>query len=89
MWELYLDYEVEIKMEEPFQIALEFTAHHPAKPPATGASTPKTTAKLVFIESAQRTDVFSVDYQLFGQNHPPTGGVAVNPVYHRQGWKQE
>ncbi len=89
MWKLYLDYEAEIKMEEPFMSALEYTAIHPDMPPVGGEATPVATAKVGYIESAKRTDVFSVDYQLHGQPHATTGGVQVNTIYRRQGWTAE
>jgi hypothetical protein len=89
MWKLYLEYEKEIKMETPFQIAIEFTSKHPGTVPKTGALTAQETAKLAFIESANRTDVLSIDYQLGGQPHPTTGGVQVNLFIRKQGWETE
>src|SRR5437867_3703193 len=32
MWELYLDYEVEMKMDDPFQMDMEFLNHYPDLP---------------------------------------------------------
>ena len=91
MWQLYLDYEAEIKMETPFQMAMEFTTKHPGG--IGGKATPHTateTAKLAFVESAERTDVLSIDYQLSGQPHATiAGGVQVNLFIRRQGWQTE
>lgn len=89
MWRLYLDYEAEIKMEEPFNPALEFVAQNQGPPPPNGATTPITTARLVFIESLKRTDVFSMDYQIRGLPHAQTGGVIANTIAVRQGWRTE
>lgn len=88
MWQLYLDYEREIKMEEPFQPAMEFVAQFPAMQPNQQNVAPVTTAKLVFIESRQRTDVFSVDYELAGRKDA-NGSTNVTTVYRRQSWTVE
>jgi Serine dehydrogenase proteinase len=74
MWSLYLDYEVEMKMEEPFDAAAEFVAQQPATPAhpagtppqAGGAITPIAKAKLAYIESTARTDVLTMEYKLSG-----------------------
>ncbi len=87
MWNLYLEYEREIRMEEPFQPALEFAAQFPN--PAAPVTAPLATAKLGYIESKNRTDVLSLDYQLRGQQHPATGGVQVSTIQLRQGWQTE
>jgi hypothetical protein len=98
MWSLYLDYEAEIKMEEPFDVASEFVAQHQAAPPAGGVLTPVTKAKLAFIESTARTDVWTMEYKLSGQPQVvmgPTGPVAVagavqvSQVVQRRGWETE
>lgn len=88
MWNLYLDYERELKMEEPFQPAMEFVAQFPALTPGQTAVSPVATAKLVFIESESRTDVASMDYELVGQK-APNGSTNVATVYRRQGWVVE
>jgi hypothetical protein len=91
MWRLYLEYEAEIKMEQPFQAAMEYTAKHPGT--VGGKATPRTateTAKLAFVESTERTDALSIDYQLGGQPHPSTpGATLVNLFIQRQGWQTE
>ena len=88
MWQLYLDYEAEIKMEEPFQPAMEFVTKNPTLPLGTGAITDVETAKLAFMESAERTDVLSIDYQISGMQNPD-GSTQVNVLFRRQGWVQE
>ena len=91
MWKLYLDYESEIKMEDPFDSAMEYIAQNPTK--ASG-NTQVATAKLAFIESVHRTDVFSIDYMLAGQqltgpSGPIPGGLAVNMNLRRRSWTTE
>ena len=51
IWRLYLEYEQEIRLEEPFQPAMELLAQHPALQPGLPVVTPLATAKLAFIES--------------------------------------
>jgi hypothetical protein len=96
MWSLYLDYEAEIKMEEPFEAASEFVAQHSAAPPIGGVLTPVTKAPLAFIESTARTDVFTMEYMLSGQAQmvmgtagpvPVAGNVQVSMVLKRRGWE--
>jgi len=88
MWNLYLDYEREIKIEEPFQPAMEFVAQFPALNAGQIAVTPVATAKLAFIESVHRTDVASMDYELVGQRLP-NGATSVTTVTRRQSWLVE
>lgn len=96
MWSLYLDYEAEMKMEEPFDVASEFVAQHPTPPPPGGVLTSATKAKLAFIESTARTDVWTMEYMLSGQPQVvmgPTGPIAVagavqvSQVVQRRGWE--
>jgi Serine dehydrogenase proteinase len=98
MWELYLDYEAEIKLEEPFEAGTEFVSHHSAAPPPGGILTTTATVKLAFIESVAHTDVFTMDYKLSGQPQlmmgptgptPVAGGVQVSLVLQRKGWVRE
>jgi hypothetical protein len=98
MWSLYLDYEAEIKMEEPFDAASEFVAQHPAAPAAGGVCTAVTKTKLAYIESTAKTDVYTMSYKLSGQPQMimgPTGPIAVAgsvqvmQVLQRRGWETE
>src|SRR5271157_5241539 len=74
MWKLYLDYEAEIKMEEPFDAAMEFITLNPTK---VSFTTPLLTAKLGFIESIGRTDVYSLDYMLSGGPQLGPAGASI------------
>ncbi len=98
MWSLYLDYEAEIKMEEPFNSATEFVAEYPDAPPAGGVCTPVTKTKLAFIESTAKTDVLTMEYKLSGQSQvimgptgpmPVAGSVQVMQVLQKRGWETE
>lgn len=89
MWELYLDYEQEIRMEEPFNPAMEWSAQYPTalpgQPPLVTGLAP---AKLVYVESETRTDVYSVDYQIAGCK-TQEGIVQATAILPRSGWSQE
>ena len=98
MWSLYIDYEAEIKMEEPFNAASEFVAQIPDVPPAGGVCTPVTKTKLAVIESSAKTDVLTMEYKLSGQPQimmgpagpiPVAGSVQVMQVLQRRGWENE
>jgi len=123
MWSLYLDYEAEMKMEEPFDPASQFVSQSapaaqqpissppqaagaPPQPPVTAAQpagagsavTPVTKAKVAFIESTARTDVFTIEYKLSGQPQVVMGPVGprqipgamqVDVVLQRRGWEIE
>jgi hypothetical protein len=88
MWSLYSDYEKETKMEEPFQTALEFVADFPNAQPGQIEFSNQKTAKLAYIESTGRTDVFSLDYQLSGVQQQ-NGSASVTLILRRQGWTTE
>jgi hypothetical protein len=89
MWQLYTDYETEMKLEERFHQALEFTAQFSGTVPKGGHLTPKQSAKLVYVESLARTDVFIGEFQLLGRPHDATGGVQVSQLWRQQGWQTE
>lgn len=86
MWQLYLEYEAEIRMEEPFQTTSEFLVQHPGPLTGPGFITPIATAKLAFIESSRATDVSEMRYQLSGQPHAIPGAVQVTLLTLSQAW---
>jgi hypothetical protein len=153
MWELYEDYENEMKLEEPFDMAMEFLGQFPTPPqpptfqpptaiqivqpvqpfPAAPAApvaladqpvelplasdpspppqasqippqfaqflqgqaappVPQITnvavAKVAYVESTERSDALTLDYQLSG-NWQPNGAVQVMLLILRQGWVKE
>jgi hypothetical protein len=88
MWDLYQEYEAEMKMEEPFMQALEFVEQFPDAPPPGGQITPERTATLAYIESANHADVFRQAYQIRGTPHP-SGGVQTAVLTVRSGWTRE
>lgn len=88
MWKLYLEYEKEMKMDRPFDIAMEFVAEHPALNVGDTAKTTKKQAKLAFIESTTGTDVCSMDYELAGQKLP-SHATSVTLITAARGWIKE
>jgi hypothetical protein len=88
MWQLYLDYEQQIKMEEPFAPLMEFSDRFHYMQPGQVSITPSTIAKLVYVESDKRTDVYSIDYQVAGQK-TPEGFIQANTIFRRSGWSTE
>jgi Serine dehydrogenase proteinase len=94
MWKLYLGYERVMKLEDPFIPAQEFLAKFPKLPlpqpnqPAQVEICPRSTLKMVYVESSNRTDAFELDYELAGQKMP-NGSAAVTPIFTRQEWVEE
>ena len=87
MWNLYLEYESELKCEDPFDPLMEFVAAHPGL--AIGASeTHNITNKLAFIESNSRTDYASIDFNVFGTKQP-NGTYQIITNIASRGWKIE
>lgn len=88
MWRLYLEYEKEMQMNAPFDIASEFLAEHPAQNVGDIAKTTKKTAKMAFIESSAKTDFVRMDYELVGQKLP-NHATNVTLISTNKGWTTE
>jgi hypothetical protein len=88
IWRLYLEYEREIRGEERFDPTSEFLSVFPDLEPKEPKTSPATTAKLVFIESMERTDVYTLEYELCGEKGPD-GVTKVTMITRRQGWGSE
>lgn len=87
MWDLYLQYESEILIDQPFNPGLEFSNAFPALAPGSSAVTPSKQLPIVFVESEHRTDAVTIDYQLKGARQPD-GNLNVEMVVTREGWVQ-
>lgn len=88
MWLLYLEYENEMLMNQPFDIASEFMQAHPAQNPGDTAKTTKSIAKMAFIESSTKTNYFRMEYELVGQKLP-THATSVSLITTDRGWTTE
>ena len=87
MWDLYMEYENEIKADEPFDPLMDFISQNGDL--AIGANnTIVISSKLAFVESTQRTDYAEIKHSIFGvkQNN---GGYQVVPNIISRGWKLE
>jgi hypothetical protein len=85
MWKLFLEYELEIKSEEPFNPLLEFVAANPALAAGANANL-RISSKLAFIESSQRTDYTEITHDIFGTKNA-NGTYQIVPNVIGQGWK--
>lgn len=87
MWDLYLEYEKEIKSDEPFDPLMEFIAENKDLDPGKN-STIEIASKLAFVESNQRTDYVEIKHSIFGtkQNN---GSYQIVPNIISRGWKVE
>lgn len=88
MWRLYLEYEKEMQMNSPFDVASEFISEHPALNPGDTAKTTKKVAKMVYIESSESTDYFRMEYELVGQKQP-NHATMVTLVTSNRSWAKE
>ena len=87
MWELYLQYENELKSEEPFDPLIEFVANNKNLAINTSANC-NISCKLAFIESSERTDYVAMDFDIFGTKQA-NGSYQIIPNITNRGWKIE
>lgn len=87
IWQLYLDYEEEMMMNDPWKPALEYMQYIAEHSDHTGP-TPIVKMKLAFIESSAATDCCISEYQLIG-NQAPDGSTQVNVIIGKEGWSRE
>ena len=88
MWNLYLEYEREMMLEDTFDPASEFVAAFPTMAPGAQEITQTTSAKLVYVESINKTDIYCMRYQLSGQKLP-NGATNVTTIISHRGWSNE
>ncbi len=87
MWDLFLEYENEIKSDEPFDPAMEFVAANPGLVVGTPA-TYNITTKMAFVESSERTDYVQFKYEIFGTKLA-NGSHQITANIIERGWKVE
>lgn len=86
IWRLYLDYEEEMKLDQPFDVVSQFLAQHPALVEGQHATTNPETARLVCIESRSFADSYDLEYEIYGEKPPAAPGLRVAVVARKQGW---
>jgi hypothetical protein len=89
MWRLYLDYEEEMRLEQPFDIISLFLAEHPALVAGQSATTKPQKSRVVSIESMARADFYEIDYELYGQKPADGPGITATVVTLNQAWTTE
>ena len=85
MWRLYLDYESEAEMESQFDPPAEFLTDFPTLQPNDQKLTPVKNARVAYVESENSSDVFIIEYELFG-NKLPNGATSVTTIFRKKGW---
>lgn len=90
IWNLYLQYETEMKLIEAFDPPMEFGRHHDIQAMAVGASLATTPAsnKFVYVESEFITHVSQDEYVLQGTKQP-NGALQVAIFNLKRGWAVE
>ncbi|MCU0344740.1 MAG: hypothetical protein MUF28_13075 [Ignavibacterium sp.] len=87
MWDLYIQYENEMKTEYPFDPVVDFIEANPDLQPNQTASF-TTTNKLCFIESIDKTDYFEITHSIEGMKQP-NGRIQITPNVLGRGWRVE
>lgn len=88
IWNLYLAYEKEMNLDEEFRFLDMFLSQHPQLTNGQSEVIDLPKVKGVYIESATRTDVRTVDFQVFGQGIQ-NGIINTQLLTKRAGWEQE
>ena len=88
MWDLYLEYERELLIERHFRPSDEFLEKNKNLPTGVQVITPANKAKLVYVESAERTDLRLIEYQLSGEKKED-GTINVLTVVNNERWTTE
>jgi hypothetical protein len=86
IWNLYMDYEAEMLLEEPFDPVIEFISQFPSLSSGTANMTPEKEANLVYIESKDKSDYYNLKYQIFGVKNAD-GSVQVQMLNKGRSWK--
>lgn len=87
IWNLYLQYETEMKLTQAFDPPTEFGRHHDVLGMAAGASatTPTASNKFAYVESEFGTNVSSDEYVLQGTKQA-NGSLSVAVFNLKRGW---
>jgi hypothetical protein len=88
IWQLYLEYENEMKLSIPFEPLYELLQKKPDLKLNISEKTAKETLKLVYIESEYQTDVNELDYEILGTLLPNSvTNAQLLTLY--EGWRTE
>lgn len=88
MWALYLDYEEQMLLEKAFRPIDEFLSAYPNPQVNKPSACKPQSAKVVYVESAHRTDVFQVEYELVGWRRDDLQIAVMNSI-RGQSWGNE
>jgi hypothetical protein len=90
IWDLYLQYEAEMKLIDAFDPPIEFGQHHDIQAMQAGASlsTPTGSNKFAYVESEFLTHVSKDEYVLHGTKQP-NGALSVAIFTLKRGWTTE
>jgi len=86
MWDLFVEYDKEIKSEIPFDPGMEFI--NAANLKLNTSEIIRIKSNLAYIESVFRTDVFEMEHDVFGIRDGQ-GRYNINTTIVKSGWKSE
>ena len=87
IWELYLDYETELLLEQPFDPITEFISSSISFKSGTPRTTAEKEVKLAFIETKGMTDYLSGKYQI-SETKDNNGIVQIQVNQYGNSWKR-
>lgn len=88
IWNLYLEYEKNLELLNPFDPATEFMSQFSEMKDTQDRITELKNAKLVYIESTYDCDILSMNYRLLGTKKQP-GGTTIIPIIESKQWTKE
>ena len=88
MWKLYLEYEALMELDKPFNPVFQITTASPNLPIGQSVQIPPQKVVMAAVESADRSDINSMEYSLFGAKMPPSGDLQVGLTQLGQGWNR-
>jgi hypothetical protein len=87
IWDLYMEYENEIKADEPFDPLMEFVSQNGTLA-VNANNTIDIVSKLAFVESSERTDFAEIKHSIYGTKNN-NGSYQIVPNVTSRGWKKE
>jgi len=88
MWDLYLEYEKEMQLDVAFNPVDSFMKENPDLQANANAIMDMEKVKGVYVESLHKTDVFTLDFQIFGAK-AQNGTTQTQLIKKREGWENE
>lgn len=87
MWDLYLEYENEIKADDPFDPLMDFISQNQGLQPGQ-SNIIEIASRLAYVESVSRTDYVEIKHEVYGTKQA-NGSYQIVPNITSRGWRIE